>query len=739
MKKRILSVVMLLCMALTLFPAFPARAASSTAGDSLSGLNRKIYDLVKAEIIKVAAGERESSVFTFSLSDLGLADVTWSSEDLGVALMRDSASGKFTDASWNAAREQLYKKIGYSPSVISGFWQIFRRDCVMESFWFGGASNGDVYKDTAGNEVPVFKWTFKCPEDPDNFGPTLTASNDGTSIHFHPDNILTVQFLVEEKYSKHNDNNTHKAHQVDTNMVRGITEIVTGQAMKIVYDNASKSDFEKLKAYKDAICSLVSYDYDAAKNGVKASGIEHWNMLYVFDGDPSTNVVCEGYAKAFQYLCDLSKFSGHVKSYLISGNVTGGNLNPGGHMWNHVEVNGRMWLVDITHCDGDSPTDDLFMKAPVSQNASQSLRYSFRYGGSSIGYLDIENYYGDADALGLDILTLDNREYDPAYYFASILRNNVDSYVSYKSWTAGSSVTITCGSHDGKNFKGWSGLDGLTITAGTASSEKITFVMPERAVEITAMFEDIPTYTLTSYHNISGKAQEYQFRAGVTITSTAGWSEGYVFKEWTGLDGEDIDIKEGSAATRVVKWVMPRRNVTMKSVYWRNPFTDVSESNYFCVPVMWAVEESVTKGTTETTFSPGNTCTTANIITFLWRANNSPEPSKANPFSDVPAGAYYEKAAVWACEKGMVSGGTFNGNSPCTRAATMKYLWILAGSPQIGSLPFDDVDPSADYAWAVAWAVESGITKGTTDTTFSPDNTCTRGQIVTFLHRHYAQ
>ena len=170
-----------------------------------------------------------------------------------------------------------------------------------------------------------------------------------------------------------------------------------------------------------------------------------------------------------------------------------------------------------------------------------------------------------------------------------------------------------------------------------------------------------------------------------------------------------------------------------------NPFEEIQEGNYFYYAVLWAVNKGITKGTTDTTFSPYNTCTTANIITFLWRASGSPEPAGANPFRDVSAGSYYEKAAVWASEKGMVSGDTFNGNSPCTRAAVMKYLWILAGKPSAGDSPFTDVPNSADYAQAVAWAVQRGVTNGKTETTFAPNETCTRGQIVTFLYRYYKQ
>ena len=167
-------------------------------------------------------------------------------------------------------------------------------------------------------------------------------------------------------------------------------------------------------------------------------------------------------------------------------------------------------------------------------------------------------------------------------------------------------------------------------------------------------------------------------------------------------------------------------------------FSDVKADSYCADAVLWAVEKGITNGTTATTFSPNATCTTAQILTFLWRANGSPEMTGANPFSDVVPGSFCYEAALWAAKEGLVSGSTFNGNAPCTRAATVTYLWKLAGKPTVGTANFSDVSADADYAQAVAWAVREGITNGTTATTFSPSNTCTRGQIVTFLHRDMA-
>lgn len=168
-------------------------------------------------------------------------------------------------------------------------------------------------------------------------------------------------------------------------------------------------------------------------------------------------------------------------------------------------------------------------------------------------------------------------------------------------------------------------------------------------------------------------------------------------------------------------------------------FSDVFANAYYADAVKWAVEKQITNGTVANKFSPDVTCTTAQILTFLWRANGSPDPTIANPFTDVTSDDYYADAAIWAYEKNLVSGTSFNGDTPCTRSATVTYLWKLAGSPSAATASFDDVDMDAEYAQAVSWAVQEGITNGTGTTTFSPDGICSRGQIVTFLYRDLVQ
>ena len=159
------------------------------------------------------------------------------------------------------------------------------------------------------------------------------------------------------------------------------------------------------------------------------------------------------------------------------------------------------------------------------------------------------------------------------------------------------------------------------------------------------------------------------------------------------------------------------------------------------VPIDWALTRHITVGTGKTTFSPRQGCTRAQAVTFLWRAAGSPAPSGTDcPFLDVPEDAYYRTAVIWASENGITTGTSATAFSPretCRRAQIVVFLWRAKGSPAAASsnLRFADVPATAYYRDAVAWAVEHRITSGTSADAFSPNLTCTREQIVTFLYR----
>lgn len=177
-------------------------------------------------------------------------------------------------------------------------------------------------------------------------------------------------------------------------------------------------------------------------------------------------------------------------------------------------------------------------------------------------------------------------------------------------------------------------------------------------------------------------------------------------------------------------------------VSYTEPFTDVTAGVYHDA-IMWAYKSKITTGVTETTFVPKDSCTRAQIVTFLYRAAGSPEVAEnvTNPFTDVSKDSVYYNAIMWAVEKKITTGvtdTTFEPNSPCTRAQIVTFLYREAGSPELAkdaANPFSDVSDSSVYYNAILWAVEKKITTGVTETTFVPNDTCTRAQAVTFLFR----
>ena len=238
--------------------------------------------------------------------------------------------------------------------------------------------------------------------------------------------------------------------------------------------------------------------------------------------------------------------------------------------------------------------------------------------------------------------------------------------------------------------------------------------------------------TITPSGNVTVKAGADQAFA---IQPNSGYTVSKVL-----VDGTDV----GAVTSYTFKNVTA--NHTIEAVFAKveakptNPFVDVAEGTYYYDPVLWAVANGITSGVDATHFDPNGTCTRAHAVTFLWRAAGQPEPKTTQmPFKDVKAGNYYEKAVLWAVENKITNGTsttTFSPDENCTRAQIVTFLWRSEGEPYASDSnnPFTDI-ASDYYMDAVFWAVKEGITNGTTPTTFSPNDRCTRAQIVTFIYR----
>ena len=257
----------------------------------------------------------------------------------------------------------------------------------------------------------------------------------------------------------------------------------------------------------------------------------------------------------------------------------------------------------------------------------------------------------------------------------------------------------------------------------------------------------VTTYPITvkSAKNGDVTASHKSAAKGTTITLTVDPDKGYVLDTLTVLDGKDKDLKLTEKNGKFT-FTMPASKVTVAATFktsaptGKNPFVDVPAGSYYEDAVIWAVGKGITTGTSATTFNPNGICTRAQAVTFLWRAAGSPAAKSAvMPFTDVKAGSYYYDAVLWAVEQGITKGTSdtmFSPDATCTRAQIVTFLWRSQKSPAAGMAnPFADVAADTYYIDAVLWAVKHNITVGTTVSIFSPDEECTRAQIVTFLYR----
>ena len=257
-----------------------------------------------------------------------------------------------------------------------------------------------------------------------------------------------------------------------------------------------------------------------------------------------------------------------------------------------------------------------------------------------------------------------------------------------------------------------------------------------------------PTYSVTVDKTENGSVTVSPKNAskGDTVTVTVKPDSGYVLEALTVTDknGNELTLKDKGDGKYT--FTMPAGKVEVKATFMEdnsmlNFFYDVPNGAYFYEAVKWAVKNGITTGVGNDLFAPEQPCTRAQIVTFLWRAAGSPEPKgTAAGMTDVVSGSYYEKAVAWAIENGITTGTTattFSPDATCTRGQSVTFLYRALKGTASGSANFTDVKSDAFYADAINWAVANNVTNGTSNTTFSPNADCTRAEIVTFLYRAY--
>ena len=312
-----------------------------------------IYDAIKPMIEAVAEGKRTSTEFTIDNSALGTADHLWTPEDLGVASFSDSSF-------WSV----LLEKEGIDTEALLA---ALLGDFPYHLYWFDKTKSlGAKYSpDTNGNRVYL--------------------------------SSMTLSMTVAQAYA---------AGIYTVNPLPGYVSAAVTNINAAISNNAGKGDYDKLTAYANLICGYVEYNDPAANDKSTPYG-DPWQLVWIFDGDPDTKVVCEGYAKGFKYLCDLSDFKGDVGCALVSG-ILSGDTGEGPHMWNSLKMpDGKCYLVDLTNCDGGNTCDySLFLKGCAGEAGGPYTCNGLRFEFDS----------GLANELGGDMswLTYSNTDYDPS-------------------------------------------------------------------------------------------------------------------------------------------------------------------------------------------------------------------------------------------------------------------------------------------------------------------------------------
>ena len=312
---------------------------------------------------------------------------------------------------------------------------------------------------------------------------------------------------------------------------------------------------------------------------------------------------------------------------------------------------------------------------------------------------------------------------------------------------------------DGKKFTGWK----IGESVYTVMTEELlnTFDM-EDAIQAEPVFQDrnqggevtpSGSGSSSSTYPVEVSNKEYgtitvspkNASEGERVTVTVKPNEGYELESLTATDSRGDTLEFTDLGGGKYRFTMPARRVEITASFVKtvkvSPFADVATDAYYYEAVKWAVRNGITDGVGNDLFAPGQPCTRAQIVTFLWRAAGSPEPKgTAAAMSDVLSGSYYEKAVAWAIENGVTTGtgeGKFSPDATCTRAQAVTFLARALNAKTASAAEFSDVPTDSYYAEAVAWASANGVTEGVGSGLFAPDSDCTRGQIVTFLYRAY--
>ena len=343
-------------------PVAKAPKKLRSAVSALQGYDRSVYNYIAAQLPQIASGEQASTVFEISPEIMGMENDAWTAEELGVTavIAKDENNNAYVPAD---AQKAALAKLAIN---LSRILDVLLAEHPYELYW---------YDKTAGAGTRMKGFGLRAEYDRSRGAYVLTVNSN-----------MLLRFCVAEEYSA-------GEYLVDTSIGRSVQRAVDN-ADAIVAKYSGLSDEEKLRGYKDEICGLVSYNSSATGGGSYGNP---WQMIWVFDEDPGTNVVCEGYAKAFKYLCDHSAFEGDIECILAGGDLVTGSRNEP-HMWNILKMDdGKNYLADVTNCDAGTAgsPDKVFLAGTTQTKTDSEGNTGYYFPGPGL------TYYYDSDTRGI--------------------------------------------------------------------------------------------------------------------------------------------------------------------------------------------------------------------------------------------------------------------------------------------------------------------------------------------------
>jgi uncharacterized repeat protein (TIGR02543 family) len=545
--------------------------------ESLSGeLAVCLYDYLAEKIRAVAMGGISSTEFTFTFEDIGVSKNTFTRAELGIP---ESTPAREID--FPAAHKKMLSLLGFTPETdINKVVKALQLDYPFETFWFDSTYSMGFAYSLPGIALKGGNFTFT-----------------GNAL---------IKMAVCAEYSSSGAVGTYSA---DTNaMAARAAFIQNADAIIAEAENEGLSDFEKLKRYKDRICELVTYDFDALGGGVNYG--DPWQLISVFDGNPFTNVVCEGYSKAFRYLVANSSFDADIECRIATGIMTD-RYNSGSHMWNIVSVDGKNYHVDVTNSDEgmSGQYGALFMVGCDGQNTGDDGR--------------ITDY-----TININSYNILNYRYD-------------EKTRSYMSLYADDKVVISDEDYKEK--------DEFTITFDANGGKKAPAAMKKtrgKALEIAFADSALP---VRDGYFIIGWSEEadatdpeytvvapFEFTKNADVTLYAVWQEnpfedcirtawhkryiGYVYYRgtMTGHSGTEFGHAAGLLRCEMITllWKLEGKPAVSDAV---SPFEDVHPKNYYLPSVIWGKENGITTGKDPLHFDPLSGITRQEFVVMLYR------------------------------------------------------------------------------------------------------------------------